>query len=252
MILRDELAAFLDDYLACGSFNDYAPNGLQVEGKAGIKRICTAVTASLEVIQRANELSADALLVHHGYFWRGEEGVITGMKRQRVAEFLKHDLNLFAYHLPLDCHQELGNNARIGQLLELHHVTSHEAGHMQNLLWAGQFGSSIAPTKLSQQLTHLFQRKPLHIAGNNQAIKRIVWCSGGAQDYIVDAHRLGADAYLSGEVSERTYYQAMELGMHYYACGHHATERFGIQALGEMLARRFGLIHQFLDTDNPV
>lgn len=252
MISRDELVAFLEDYLACSAFNDYAPNGLQIEGKSDIHRICTAVTASQDVIKRANELNADALIVHHGFFWRGEEAVLTGMKRDRVASIITHHLNLLAYHLPLDCHHELGNNVRIGELLEVHDMKAHHAGNTANLLWAGQFESSIAPTKFIHQLSHLFQRKPLHIAGSNKPIKRIAWCSGGAQDFIVDAHRLGVDAYISGEISERTYYQALELGLHYYACGHHATERFGVQALGELVCDRFGVAHHFLDSDNPV
>lgn len=252
MIQRDELTSFLDDYLACASFNDYAPNGLQIEGRPEIRRICTAVTASYEIIQRANHLKADALFVHHGYFWRGEDAVLTGMKRQRVGSIMSHHLNLLAYHLPLDCHHELGNNACIGRLLDVQDITQHVAGKVPNLLWTGHFESSVSMTTLTHQLTHIFQRKPLHIPGASKTIKRIGWCSGGAQDYIVDAHRLGVDAYISGEISERTYYEAQELGIHYFACGHHATERFGIQALGEMISNRFGLTHQFLDTDNPV
>ncbi len=252
MIQRDELTAFLDDYLACSSFNDYAPNGMQVEGRPEIHRICTAVTASHDIIQRANHLKADVLLVHHGFFWRGEDAVLTGMMRQRVGSIMSHDLNLLAYHLPLDCHQEIGNNACIGRLLETQDITLHTAGKIPNVLWAGHFESSVAPTTLMHQLTHIFQRKPLHVSGSTKKIKRIAWCSGGAQDFILDAHRLGVDAYISGEISERTYYQAQELGIHYFACGHHATERFGIQALGELISKRFGLTHQFLDTDNPV
>jgi dinuclear metal center YbgI/SA1388 family protein len=252
VIQRHELTAFLDDYLACASFNDYAPNGLQIEGKLQIHRICTAVTASHDIIKRANHLKADALLVHHGYFWRGEEPVLTGMKRQRVGSIMSHDLNLYAYHLPLDCHPELGNNACIGRFLEAQDITQHVAGKIPNLLWAGHFESSVSLTTMMQQLTQVFQRKPLHIPGSSKTINRIAWCSGGAQDYIVDAHRLGVDAYISGEISERTYYEAQELGVHYFACGHHATERFGIQALGELISKRFGITHQFLDTENPV
>lgn len=252
MISRDELVVFLDDYLACSTFNDYAPNGLQVEGRSTIRRICTAVTASQDVINRAVSLKADALLVHHGYFWRGEEAVLTGMKRQRIGQIIEHNLNLLAYHLPLDCHVEIGNNACIGRLLETQDITSHTAGKTPNLLWTGQLRHEITPERLINQLTDIFKRKPLHIVGNDKKIIRLAWCSGGAQDFIEDAYRLGADAYLSGEVSERTYYQAQELGIHYFACGHHATERYGIQALGELLSNQLGLSHQFLDTDNPV
>ena len=252
MIHRDELTAFLDDYLACASFHDYAPNGIQVEGKPNIQRICTAVTASLDAIQRAVHFKADALLVHHGYFWRGEEAVLTGMKRARIAHLIGNSLNLFAYHLPLDCHPELGNNACIGRLLDIQDITLHTACKTPNLLWAGQLSSTMTAEKLNHRLADIFKRKPLHITGNDKKITRIAWCSGGAQDYIEDAHRLGVDAYISGEISERTYYQAQELNMHYFACGHHATERYGIQALGELLENRWGLAHQFLDSDNPV
>lgn len=252
MIHRDECIAFLDDYLACASFNDYAPNGMQIEGKPEIHSICTAVTASYDIIQRANHLKADALFVHHGYFWRGEDVVLTGMMRQRVGRIMSHDLNLFAYHLPLDCHQEIGNNACIGRLLGAQNITLHMAGKIPNVLWAGHVESSFSSAAMIEQLTHIFQRKPLHVSGHPRKIKRIAWCSGSAQDFILDAHRLGVDAYISGEISERTYYQAQELGIHYFGCGHHATERFGIQALGELISQRFSLKHQFLDTDNPV
>lgn len=252
MIQRDELTAFLDDYLACALFNDYSPNGMQIEGKSEIRRICTAVTACHDIIQRANHLKADALLVHHGYFWRGEAPVLTGMMRQRVGSIISHDLNLFAYHLPLDCHQDIGNNACIGRLLDVHDRSSHAVNKIPDILWSGSFQSSVDSSALMQQLTHLLNRQPLHVSGSNKKIKRIAWCSGSAQDFIVDAHRLGVDAYISGEVSERTYYQAQELGIHYFACGHHATERFGIQALGRLLSERFALTHAFLDSDNPV
>lgn len=252
MIHRDEITSFLAEYLACGSFNDYAPNGLQIEGKSTIQRICTAVTASEDVIQQAIKLKCDALFVHHGYFWRGEDSVITGMRRQRIAEILRHDLNLYAYHLPLDCHHEIGNNACIGQLLGVEDVVLHMAGKAPNLLWSGHFPALISPEKLSKKLTDLFMRKPLQLGGSNKPIKLIAWCSGAAQDFIEDAHRIGADAYISGEVSERTFYQAKELGIHYFSCGHHATERFGIQALGTLLSQRMGFTHHFLDSDNPV
>ena len=252
MLTRDALALYLHDYLACDSFNDYAPNGLQVEGRDSIKHICTAVTASLEVITKAIKLNADALLVHHGYSWRGEESVITGMKRARISQLIQHDLNLFAYHLPLDCHTQLGNNACLGKLFELNDITTHAAGKTSHLLWSGSLIKPLSTTELSDYLGKKLQRKPLCVSGTTKPIQRIAWCSGGAQDYIEEAYRLGVDAYLSGEISERTYYQAQELGIHYFACGHHATERYGIQALGQDLAMRFGLQHEFIDSENPV
>jgi len=252
MIGRDELANYLSDYLAISTFTDYAPNGLQVEGKQKINRICTAVTASQDVIEKAVQLGADALLVHHGYFWPGEEAVLTGMKRKRIHQLMLHDLNLFAYHLPLDCHLELGNNACIGRCLDLQDIASHTAGKCSHLLWTGSVKHPLPVEKFTAQLTSVFKRQPQAIHGTDKPIHHIAWCSGAAQDFIVDAHRLGVDTYISGETSERTYYQAIELGMHYFGCGHHATERFGIQALGVFLAERFSLESQFIDSDNPV
>ncbi len=252
MITRQELALYLQDYLACDRYNDYAPNGLQVEGRATVKRICTAVTASQDVVNEAVAMNADALLVHHGYFWRGEDPVITGMKRHRIGQLIKHDINLFAYHLPLDCHIELGNNACLGKLFNLCDIKTHDAGKTPNLLWTGKLAEPMSISSLTDFLGKKLQREPLCVSGSSKAVHTLAWCSGGAQDYIIDAHQLGVDAYLSGEISERTYYQAKELGLHYFACGHHATERYGIQALGKHLETQFGVEHLFVDSANPV
>lgn len=252
MIARNELASYLAELLNIAQYNDYAPNGIQVEGRSSIKRICTAVTASEEIISKAVEWQADALLVHHGYFWRGEEPIIIGMKKQRITNLLVNDINLMAYHLPLDCHLELGNNACLGKLFSLQSIQTHKVASIDNLLWSGLFDKPISAHSLTELIHSKLQRMPLHIAGNDKLIYSIAWCSGGAQDYIEDAHKLGVDAYFSGEVSERTYYQAKELGIHYYACGHHATERYGIQALGQHLAEKFQLDHLFIDSNNPV
>ncbi|MGC1181986.1 Nif3-like dinuclear metal center hexameric protein [Legionella sp.] len=252
MTTQKELSLYLHQLLNCDRYNDYAPNGMQVEGKEQIKRICTAVTASAEVITQAISWQADTLLVHHGYFWRGEAPVITGMKRQRLHKLLRHDINLFAYHLPLDCHPELGNNACLAKLFELDTVQMHRAGSTDNLLWSGQLSKAMTHSEFFRFLSKKLNRAPLFIEGTSKTITRIAWCSGGAQDFIEEANRLGVDAYLSGEVSERTYYQAKELGIHYYSCGHHATERYGIKALGEYLASYFKLDHLFIDSDNPV
>lgn len=252
MIKLKELTLYLNDYLACNTYNDYAPNGVQVEGKSEIKRICTAVTASQDAIDEAIANRADALLVHHGYFWRGEEPVITGMKRQRIAALLSHDITLLAYHLPLDCHPVLGNNALIAKRLHIDSPTMHQAGKTNNLLWSGKLPKPLTALAFSKLLETQFRRPPLHIAGHDRLISQIAWCSGGAQDFISDASQLGVDAFISGEVSERTYYQAKELGIDYFACGHHATERFGIEALGQHLAAQFQLETIFFDSDNPV
>lgn len=252
MITRDELTAYLQKFLVCDSFNDYAPNGLQIEGRENIQRFCTAVTASKAVIEKAIAMKADALLVHHGYFWRGEDPVITGMKRARIAGLLSHDINLFAYHLPLDCHLSIGNNACLGQLLGMDNVRQHMAGKTTNLLWSGALSSPLTAKAFSIHITEQLKRAPLHVSGAKEGIQKVAWCSGAAEDFIEDAHRLGVDAYLSGEISERTYYQAEELGMHYFACGHHATERYGVQALGLHLSERYGLKYQYIESDNPV
>ncbi|MFT4059980.1 MAG: Nif3-like dinuclear metal center hexameric protein [Legionella sp.] len=252
MITKKGLSSHLHQLLNCDRFNDYAPNGLQVEGREQIQRICTAVTASDEVISLAIAHDADALLVHHGYFWRGDAQTITGMKRQRISKLLRHDLNLFAYHLPLDCHLELGNNVCLGKLFAVENMQTHPAGGTDNLLWSGSLSKAMTSKEFAEYLNKKLGRQPLTIEGSEKIINRIAWCSGGAQDYIEAANCLGVEAYISGEVSERTYYQAKELGIHYYSGGHHATERYGIQALGEYLATYFQLEHQFIDSDNPV
>ncbi len=252
MILRDALADYLHDFLLCDDFMDYAPNGVQVEGANEISHLCTAVTASADVIKRAAEFGAEALLVHHGYFWKGEALPLVGMKRERIKQLIVPNINLFAYHLPLDCHPTIGNNARLAQIFDLRHIKMHSIGKIPNLLWSGCFDKPKTPEVLLSQLQEKLNRNPLHLRGTKKIIKSLAWCSGGAQDYITEAAALGVDAYLSGEVSERTYYHAMELGIHYFAGGHHATERFGVQALGEHLAGHFGIKHQFLDTANPI
>ncbi len=252
MITRSELSLYLNNFLDCARYTDYAPNGLQVEGKDKIKRICTAVTASDEVISEAVAWRADALLVHHGYFWRGEDPAIVGMKRQRIAKLLNNNINLFAYHLPLDCHPELGNNACLSKLLLVDSVQMHKVGSTNNLLWSGLLSESMNSKQCSEFLASKLGQTPIHISGNDKPIRHIAWCSGAAQDYIEEAHRLGVDAYISGEISERTYYQAKELGIHYYSCGHHATERYGINSLGIHLSSQFALEHLFLDSNNPI
>lgn len=252
MIDRDHLVDYLSDYLSCNLFQDYAPNGMQIEGQKKIIQICTAVTASDAVIAQACVLQAEALIVHHGYFWRGESPVISGMKRQRIGRILASNMNLLAYHLPLDGHPDLGNNACLAELLGVNSVQMHSVGQTNNLLWTGDLPEASDASELSALIERKLKRKPLCLSTHDRPVRRLAWCSGAAQDLIEQAHQLGADAYLSGEVSERTYYQAQELGIHYYACGHHATERYGIQALGQHLSAQFDLRHQFIDSDNPV
>ncbi|GGI81134.1 Nif3-like dinuclear metal center hexameric protein [Legionella impletisoli] len=252
MIKRSNLSQYLDEFLSCASFQDYAPNGLQVEGKDTIHKICTAVTASEKAIEEAIAKNADALLVHHGYFWRGEDPTVKGIKKRRLGLLLASELNLFAYHLPLDCHATLGNNACLAKRLEVGSIQSHKINKTPDLLWSGTLKESLSIQKLTQLITHKLNQTPFVIHASDKPIQQIAWCSGAAQDYIDEAVALGVDAYLSGEVSERTYYLAKELGIHYLACGHHASERFGIQALGEHLSQEFELSHEFIDSDNPI
>lgn len=251
MIKRDKLVSYINSYLSCTNFKDYAPNGLQVEGCDDIKKICTSVTAGKDSIEKAIENGADALLVHHGYFWRGEKPVVTGVMKRRLSLLLQNDLNLLAYHLPLDAHKLVGNNACLAKKFNVKNITQHSINDVPDILWMGELDSEISPHNFEDFLTKILQR-PMHLLGGDKKIKKIAWCSGAAQDLIEEAAFLGADAYISGESSERTFYLARELGIHYFCCGHHATERYGIQALGKHLSDKFKLEHHFIDSNNPV
>ncbi len=249
MIQRDELLRYLHQRLDVDAFSDYCPNGLQVEGRAEIRRIVTGVTACQALVDAAAAAGADALLVHHGYFWKGEEPTITGLKRRRVQALLNAGINLLAYHLPLDAHPQLGNNAQLARRLGL---TAEEAfGGAPAIALSGRVDEPVSGEAFAARITDCLQRAPLHIPGQATEIRRIAWCSGGAQGYIAQAAALGVDAYLTGEVSEQTVHIARETGLHFFAAGHHATERYGAQALGEHLAERFGLQVEFVDIDNP-
>jgi dinuclear metal center YbgI/SA1388 family protein len=244
-----ELRDYIESELAVSRFRDYCPNGLQVEGRAEVRRIASGVTASQAVLEAATAWGADAILVHHGYFWRSEDAAITGIKKRRVAHLLEHDISLLAYHLPLDAHPELGNNAQLAAML--------------GFIEQGRFGEQdiavhgkLAQPQTLQQLTRLIEytlhRVPQVIGHANPNIVRIAWCSGGGQSYFEKAVALGVDAFLTGEISEQNVHVAQETGVAFIAAGHHATERYGVQALGEHLAARFGLEHRFFDQDIPV
>ncbi len=248
---RTLLLTEIDAVLNCAQFKDYCPNGLQVQGLNSITKIACAVTASASVIEQAALWGANALLVHHGYFWRGEDASIVGMKYQRVRELIRADINLLAYHLPLDAHPTLGNNAQLALKLGL---TAQGQSPIEPLVWFGEHADHAEHPSVGEfctRITDVLGRAPLLIGEPNAPLGRVAWCTGGAQDYIHTAAQLGANTYISGEVSERTYHEARELGINYLACGHHATERFGIQALGEYLAQKFGLDYRFFDEDNP-
>lgn len=245
---RNELVEYLDNYLQCARYKDAAPNGLQISGKNQIEKIIVAVTASQSILDFAAAEKADAVLVHHGYFWKGETQCITGVKRNRIARLLQHDINLLAYHLPLDAHPIVGNNAQLGLQLGLRNIKPLDDG----LLYSGELLEPLTGQVFQKYIAQILGRLPQHIAVLNRPIKTLAWCTGAAQDHIIQAAELGVDAFLSGEISERTYYLAQELGIDYFACGHHATERYGIQALGQHLAEQFPLTIEFVDTDNPV
>ncbi|AZQ10853.1 Nif3-like dinuclear metal center hexameric protein [Shewanella khirikhana] len=247
---RSTLDQYLADFLQISRFKDYAPNGLQVEGRDEINTLVTGVTACQALIDRAIELNADAILVHHGFFWKNEPDVIVGMKQRRIKALLNHDINLFGYHLPLDAHVVVGNNATLGRRLGILDAEAFE-NVGDGLLWSGTLDASLSGAAFSSLLERVLGRTPLHIAAD-RPVQRLAWCTGGAQDYIDLAVSQGVDAFISGEVSERTFHSAKEQGIHYFAAGHHATERYGIEALGEHLRREFGLTHHFVDIDNPV
>ena len=251
MVTLQELTQYADSFLQTDSFKDYCPNGLQVEGKETVNRIVTGVTASLALLHAARDRQADAVLVHHGYFWKNENSCITGVKRARLAVLLQNDISLLAYHLPLDAHPSVGNNAQLAQLLGIQTdgvLQSREGtacgnyGHLDQAMEAENF-KHLVDTKLRRSCTHV-NAGPARMA-------TVGWCTGAGQGFIELAVEKKLDAYISGEISEPTAHLAREANIHYFAAGHHATERYGIQALGEHLMRKFGLRHEFVDIDNP-
>ncbi len=246
-MLRSELVTYLADFLELNQYQDYAPNGLQVEGKAEIKRIVTGVTACQALLDKAVELNADAVLVHHGYFWKSEPQEIVGFKQKRIKTLLLNDINLLGYHLPLDGHAELGNNAMLGKLWGLEDITP-----LPGLIRLGRLAMPTPISAFVEQVSNSLNRQALHLPGGTETVQTIAWCSGGAQSYIDQAIAWHADVYISGEVSEQTTHLAQEAGIHYLAAGHHATERLGIKTLGEHLAKKFDLECHFVDVYNPV
>lgn len=252
-VSRQQLLSELNKLLKTDQFSDYCPNGLQVEGCEQISRIVSGVTASQALIARAAELDADLLLVHHGYFWRGESPVITGIKQQRIRQLLAHNMNLMAYHLPLDSHAELGNNVQLAAMLGLEISGELTKINNQPMGLYSDLAAPISALELAQRIAAALEREPQHIAPESELpITRVAWCTGAAQSYIEQAVSIGAQAFISGEISEPTVHIAREQGIHYFAAGHHATERYGVKALGDWIAERFELDHQFVDIDNPV
>ena len=250
-ITRQDLLQAFDALLQPTRFKDYGPNGLQVEGKAEIRRIVSGVTASRALIEAAIAAQADAIFVHHGLFWRGQDGSVTGWMKQRLALLLAHDINLFAYHLPLDAHPELGNNAQLGLQLGLKagaRFGEQDLGFLGGRADGGSFASSGA---LAAHIENTLKRPVTQAGRAQEAIKTIAWCSGGAQSYFEAAIAAGADAFITGEISEPQAHYAREMNVAFIACGHHASERYGAPAVAAHVATQFGLQHQFIDIDNP-
>lgn len=248
-----QLERLLNDFLSPQLINDYCPNGLQVEGKSEIKKIVTGVTACQELIDLAIAENADALLVHHGFFWKGEPAPLRGMKYHRIKALIENGINLYAYHLPLDVHPQVGNNVKLAQLLGIDIIGGLEQGNPRSIGLYGELEQPLEASEFAARIAMTLQREPLYISGNqSQLIKTVGWCTGGGQDYIELAASQGIDAFISGEVSERTTHTAREMGIDYFAAGHHATERYGVKALGDWLAQEHGFDVQFIDVNNPV
>lgn len=246
---RTRLQQVLEDFLGCARFKDYCPNGLQVEGRGSVQRVLCGVTASRALIERAVSWQADAILVHHGWFWRGEDARVLGIRRARLALLLANDINLFAYHLPLDAHPEVGNN------VELARVLGWQPGAVcatEPLLNLGELPHVMSAGEVARSVAARLAREPLLVGPADRPVRRVGWCSGGGQGFFEQAIAEGVDLFLSGEISEQTVHLARESGVAFIAAGHHATERYGVRALGSWLAREHALEVEFVDLDNPV
>lgn len=252
MATLQEILQWCNDTLKTQEFKDYAPNGLQIEGNSEVKKILCAVTASQEAIDAAIAQQADLLLVHHGYFWKGEAYPITGMRGKRIKALIKNDISLMAYHLPLDSHPILGNNAAIAEILELENIEALDASERHPIGNIGYLKQAISPEAFKEILTERLGFNTIHLKADKEFIQKVGFCTGAAQDFMSKAAEQDCDAYISGEVSERTYYEAKELDVHYYACGHHATERYGVQRLGQAISEQFNLEYSYFELNNPI
>lgn len=248
----NQLVSYCDALLQSRTISDYCPNGLQVEGRPRVRRILCGVTACQALLDEAVAWQADLILVHHGYFWKGEDSRIRGIKKRRLATLLQQDISLLAYHLPLDVHPLYGNNVQLAARLGLEIDGPLEPDNPRSVGLFGHLQEPLSLTQFAARVAAVLGREPVCIEGGEQLIKHLGWCTGAAQGYIEQAAELGLDAYVSGEISEPTVHSAREHGVHYIAAGHHATERYGVQALGEHLADRFGLEWRFADMNNPV
>jgi dinuclear metal center YbgI/SA1388 family protein len=244
-----ELSDYIGRLLEVSRFRDYCPNGVQVEGRSQVLRVATGVTASRRLLEAATDWGADAIIVHHGYFWRNEDAAITGLKKRRLAHLLQHDISLLAYHLPLDAHPQLGNNAQLALRLDL-----LECGRFgeQDVAWHGELRQPQSVRQFSEHIERKLQRTPLIIGDRERNLHKVAWCTGAAQGYFEQAIALGVDAFVTGEISEQNVHVAEESGVVFISAGHHATERYGVQALGEHLVQTFGIEHRYFEQDNPV
>lgn len=247
-----DIIQWCDQTLKSHEFKDYAPNGLQIEGRENVHKILCAVTASQSAIEAAIAQGADLLLVHHGYFWKGEAYPITGMRGKRIKSLIQHDISLVGYHLPLDAHPNLGNNAAIADLLELENIEALDPTERHPI---GNIGYLKNPMSADAFKTYVSQRlhfNAIHLEAEKNTIQKVAYCTGGAQDFISKAAEQQCDAYISGEVSERTFYEAQELNVNYYACGHHATERYGVQRLADAISKQFDIQYIYFELNNPI
>lgn len=251
MIKRDQLITLLNTELSSDRIKDYCPNGLQVEGKQDIHRLITGVTASQALLDAAVAQQADAILVHHGYFWKNEPATVTGMKKKRLQTLLQHDISLLAYHLPLDIHATLGNNAQLGRQLGIEQIKPIAQVEPEGIVMQGLLAEPIPLAQVRQRIEHVLGRSVLAHDGGCGTISQVAWCTGGGQGYIEQAAAAGAQLFISGEISEQTVHVSRELGIHFIAAGHHATERYGVKALGEFIAQRYPVEVTFIDIDNP-
>lgn len=247
-----QLVSYTDTALAVDKFRDYCPNGLQVEGRSEVRKIVAGVTACQALIDEAIEEQADLILVHHGYFWKGESQPLVGIKGNRIRALMQSDVSLLAYHLPLDAHPQWGNNVQLAKVLGISVDGGLEPGNTLSVGNVGTLAAAVSAEHFALRVGEVLGREPQLISGGERLVKKVAWCTGSAERMIEQADQLGADMFISGEISEPVVHYAREAGIHYLGAGHHATERYGVQALGEHLAAQFDLEYQFIDIDNPV
>lgn len=253
MVQRDNIVSYCNQRLTIDKYNDYCPNGLQIEGKKNIKKIITGVSACLDLLIAAKKEDADMIMVHHGYFWKNEKKTITGIQSRRIQLLMQHNINLLGYHLPLDGHQEIGNNAMLARVLDWTILRSLPSSCGSNIGMFGRINTAMSANALKEYMKKKLNRVPLMISNDpEKEIQSIAWCSGAAADDIEFAIQAGADAFVTGEPVERIYHIAKEANIVFYACGHHATERYGIQALGAEVAEKYNIEHQFIDIHCPI